>query len=44
MHAYYVARGERILILRYATGPGSEGPHGVTEETLRQVVNSIALD
>src|SRR6267378_4856524 len=34
MHAYYVERGERMLILRYVTGPGSEGPHGVTERTL----------
>ena len=44
MHAYYVERGERILILRYVTGPGSEGPHGVTERTLEQIVGSIALD
>jgi hypothetical protein len=44
MHAYYVERGERILILRYVTGPGAEGPHGVTEQTLEQIVGSIALN
>jgi len=44
MHAYYVERGERMLILRYVTGPGREGPHGVTEQTLEQIVGSIALD
>jgi hypothetical protein len=44
MHAYYVERGDRILILRYVTGPGSEGPHGVTERTLEQIVGSIALN
>ncbi|TMG43135.1 MAG: hypothetical protein E6H91_16435 [Chloroflexi bacterium] len=43
MHAYYVERGERMLILRYVTGPGSEGPHGVTERTLEQIVGSIVL-
>ena len=44
MHAYYIERGDRMLILRYATGPGSEGPHGVTERTLLQIVDSITLD
>src|SRR5256885_1992044 len=43
MHSYYVERGERMLILRYVTGPDSEGPHGVTERTLEQIVGSIAL-
>ena len=44
MHAYYVERGERMLVLRYVIGPGSEGPHGETEQTLEQIVGSIALD
>jgi hypothetical protein len=44
MHAYYIERGDRMLILRYVTGPGSEGPHGVTERTLEQIVGSIALN
>jgi hypothetical protein len=44
MHAYYVERGDRILILRYVTGPASEGPHGVTERTLEQIVGSLALN
>jgi len=43
MHAYYIERGDRMLILRYVTGPGSEGPHGVTERTLEQIVGSIVL-
>jgi len=44
MHAYYIVRGDRMLILRYATGPGTEGPHGVTERTLQEMVGSITLD
>ena len=44
MHAYYVVRGDRMLILRYVTGPGAEGPHGVTERTLQEMVGSITLD
>ena len=44
MHAYYIERGDRMLILRYVTEPGSEGPHGVTEQTLEQIVGSIALN
>jgi len=44
VRAYYVERGDRMLILRYVTGPGSEGPHGVTEQTLEQIVGSIALN
>ena len=43
MHAYYVERGRRMLIVRYVTGPGIEGPHGVTEQTLEQIVQSIVL-
>jgi hypothetical protein len=43
MHAYYIERADRMLILRYVTGPGSEGPHGVTERTLQQIVDSITL-
>jgi hypothetical protein len=43
MRAYYVERGDRMLILRYVTGPDSEGPHGVTERTLQQIVDSITL-
>jgi hypothetical protein len=43
MHAYYVERGDRMLVLRYVTGPGSEGPHSVTERTLQQIVDSITL-
>src|SRR5207245_10205665 len=44
MHAYYVIRGDRMLILRYVTGPVAEGPHGVTERTLQEMVGSITLD
>jgi hypothetical protein len=43
MHAYYLERAGRMLILRYVTGPGSEGPHGVTERTLQQIVDSMTL-
>lgn len=43
MRAYYVERGDRMLILRYVTGPGNAGPHGVTERTLQQIVDSIAF-
>ena len=44
MHAYYLERGDRMLILRYVTGPGTEGPHAVTERTLQEIVGSITLD
>jgi hypothetical protein len=43
MHAYYLERGDRMLILRYVTGPETVGPHGVIERTLQQIVDSIAL-
>jgi hypothetical protein len=33
-----------MLFLRYAAGPGNEGPHGVTERALQQIVDSIAFD
>src|SRR6266480_4418964 len=41
MHAYYLERGDRMLILRYVTGPGTEGPHAVTERTLQEMVGSL---
>ena len=44
MHAYYIERGDRMIILRYVTGPASDAPHGVTEQTLQQIVGSIALN
>jgi len=44
MHAYYLERGDRMLILRYLTGPDAAGPHGVTERTLQEMVGSITLD
>lgn len=43
MHAYYVERGDRMVVLRYLTGPGSEGPHEVSERTLQQIVDSFTL-
>ncbi|HEV8468605.1 MAG TPA: hypothetical protein VGR46_03270 [Candidatus Limnocylindria bacterium] len=43
MHAYYIERGDRMLILRYVTGPGTEDPRGITERTLEQIVGSLAL-
>ena len=43
MHAYYVQRGDRMLVLRYATGPGNEGPRGITERTLQQIVDSLTF-
>jgi hypothetical protein len=43
MHAFYIERGERILILRYAGGDLVEPPSGVTEATLEGIVRSIGL-
>jgi len=44
MHAYYVERADRMLVVRYVTEVGKEGPHGVTERTLQEIVDSITLD
>jgi len=44
MQAYYVERGDRMIVLRYVTGPGSEGPYGVSERTLQQIVDTFTLD
>jgi hypothetical protein len=44
MNAYYVERGDRMLVLRYVTEVGRDGPHGVTERALQQIVDSISLD
>jgi hypothetical protein len=43
MHAFYIERGERILILRYAGGDLVEPPSGVSEATLEGIVRSIGL-
>jgi hypothetical protein len=43
MRAFYIERGERMLILRYVAGDLIEAPSGVTEATLEEIVRSLGL-
>lgn len=42
-HAFYVLRGERILVLSYVIGNAAEQPEGVTADTLDQIVRTVGL-
>jgi hypothetical protein len=42
-HAFYVLRGDRILVLSYMIGSAVERPEGVTAETLDQIVRTVGL-
>jgi hypothetical protein len=39
----YVARGDRILILRFAVDPDVDRPSDVVEETFDQILSRIGL-
>jgi hypothetical protein len=42
-HAFYVLRGDRILVLSYMIGNAAERPEGVTADTVDQIVRSVGL-
>lgn len=43
VHAFYVTRGDRLLVFSYIIGTSAEQPAGVTVEILEQSVRSVGL-
>jgi len=43
VHAYYIERVDRLLVLKYATGPEKDRPAGVTEADFQRTVQLIGL-
>jgi hypothetical protein len=43
MHGYYMDRGDRVLVLKYAVGPEMSRPAGVNESDLLRIVETIGL-
>jgi hypothetical protein len=43
VHAYYIERVDRLLVLKYATGPENDRPAGVTEADFQRTVQLIGL-
>ena len=43
MHGYYMDRGDRVLVLKYAVGPETSRPAGVNESDLLRIVETIGL-
>jgi hypothetical protein len=43
VHAFYVTRGDRLLVFSYIIGTAAEQPAGVTVEILEQSVRSVGL-
>jgi hypothetical protein len=43
IHAYYIDRGNQVLVLKYATGPEQARPPSVNESDLQRIVETIGL-
>jgi hypothetical protein len=43
LHAFYVSRGDRLLVFSYVAGTTAELPAGVTVDTLPEIVMNVGL-